>query len=70
VSRYQNAGRSHHVKIDKSSFKRVEDYKYLETPLTYKNSIYKEMKFEVRECLLSFGAASFVFEYVVQKYED
>jgi len=41
MSRYQNARRSHHVKIDKSSFKRVEDYKYLETPLTYKNSIYE-----------------------------
>jgi len=27
------------------------------------------MKIEVRECLLSFGAASFVFEFVVQKYE-
>jgi len=26
--------------------------------------------FEVRECLLSFGAESFVFQFAIQKYKD
>jgi len=25
---------------------------------------------EVRECLLSFGAESFVFQFAIQKYKD
>jgi len=29
MSRDQNAGRSHNVKIDNSSFERVEEFKYL-----------------------------------------
>jgi len=29
MSRYQNAGQSHNIKIDNSSFERVEDFKYL-----------------------------------------
>ena len=31
MSRNQNACRSHNIKIDNSSFKRVEEFKYLET---------------------------------------
>jgi len=34
ISRDLNAGRIHHVKIDKSSFERVEEFKYLGTTLT------------------------------------
>jgi len=34
MSRDQNAGRSCSVKIDNSSFERVEELKYLETTLT------------------------------------
>jgi len=33
-SRDQNAGQSHIMKIDNSSFERVEEFKYLETTLT------------------------------------
>ena len=40
----QNAGRSHGIKIDKSSFERVEEFKYLGTTLTNKNSIQEEIK--------------------------
>jgi len=39
MSRDQNAGRSHKVKIDNGSFERVEQFKYLGTTLTSKNSI-------------------------------
>jgi len=34
MSRYQNAGRSHGIKTDNSSFERVEEFKYLGTNLT------------------------------------
>jgi hypothetical protein len=35
VSRDQNAGPSHSIKIDNSSFERVEQFKYLTTILTH-----------------------------------
>ena len=40
----QNAGRSHNIKIDHSSFERVERFKYLGTTLTNQNSIQEEIK--------------------------
>jgi hypothetical protein len=44
MSRDQNAGRSHNINIDNSSFERVEEFKYLGTTLTDRNSIQEEMK--------------------------
>jgi len=44
MSRDQNEGRSHNIKIDNSTSERVEDFKYLGPSLTYKNSIQKEIK--------------------------
>ena len=44
MSRDQNAGRIHSVRIDNSTFDRVEDFKYLGTTLTNQNSIAEEMK--------------------------
>jgi len=44
VSPDQNAGRSHSIKIDNSSFGRVEEFKYLETTLTNQNYIQEEIK--------------------------
>ena len=44
VSRDQNAGRIHSVRIDNSSFERVEGFKYLGTTLTNQNSIAEEIK--------------------------
>ena len=34
LSRDQNAGQSHNIKIDNSSFERVEEFKYLGKTLT------------------------------------
>ena len=70
VSRDQNAGRNHSVRIDNSTFERVEEFKYLGTTLTNQNSIQEEIKIEVRKCLLSFGAESFVFQVAIQKLKD
>jgi hypothetical protein len=44
MSRDQNAKRSHSMKIDNSSFERVEKFKYLGTNITNQNSIQEEIK--------------------------
>ena len=44
MSRDQNVGRSHSIKIDNSSIERVEEFKYFGTMLTNKNSIREEIK--------------------------
>jgi hypothetical protein len=44
MPRDQNAGRRNNIKIDNSSFERVEKFKYLETTLTNHNSIQEGMK--------------------------
>ena len=43
MSRDQNAGRNHSVRIDNSTFERVEEFKYLGTNLTHQNSIPEEI---------------------------
>ena len=44
VSRDQNAGRIHSMKMDNSPIERVEELKYLGTTLTNQNSIQEEIK--------------------------
>jgi hypothetical protein len=44
MSRDQNAGRSHSIKIDNISFERVDEFKYLGTTLTNQNSIQEDIK--------------------------
>ena len=44
MSRDQNAGRKHNIKVDDSSFERVEEFKYLGTTVTNQNSIHDEIK--------------------------
>jgi len=43
-----NAGRIQSVRIDNSTFERVEEFKYLGTTLTYQNSIAEEIKSRLR----------------------
>ena len=47
-SRDQNAGLNHSVRIDNSTFERVEEFKYLGTTLTNQNSIPEEFKSRLR----------------------
>ena len=72
MSQYQDARRSHSIKIDNSSFGSVEQFKYLGTTLTNHNSIQEEIREQnrVRECLLSFGSESFVFQFAIQQFKD
>ena len=44
MSRDQNAGRSYSMKIYNNTIERVEEFKYLGTTLTNKNSIQEEIK--------------------------
>jgi len=44
MSRDQNAGQSHSMKIDNSSFASVEAFKYLGTSLKNQNSIEEDIK--------------------------
>ena len=44
ISRDQNAGRIHSMKVDNSSIERVEEFKYLGTMLRNQNSIQEEIK--------------------------
>jgi hypothetical protein len=62
----QNAGGSHSINIDNSSFERVGEFKYLGTTLTYQNSIQEEIKSRLK----SGNAEYFVFQFAIQKFED
>jgi hypothetical protein len=44
MSRDQNLGPSHTIKMDNSSFEGVEHFKYLVTTVTNQNSIQEEIK--------------------------
>jgi len=44
MSQDQNAGQSHSMKTDNSSFERVKEFNYLGTTLTNQNSIQEEIK--------------------------
>ena len=48
MSRDQNAGRIHSVRIDNRTFERVEEFKYLGTTLTNQTSIGEEIKSRLR----------------------
>jgi hypothetical protein len=48
MSQDQNAGRSHSIKNDNSSFEMVENFKYLGTTLTNQNYIQEEIKSRVK----------------------
>jgi hypothetical protein len=44
MSRNQNAGQNHNIKIDSKAFERMEEFKYLGTTRTNRNSIHEEIK--------------------------
>ena len=54
VSRDQNAGQIHSMKMDNNSIERVEEFKYLGTTLKNQNSIQEEIK-----CRLKLGNACY-----------
>jgi hypothetical protein len=70
MTRAQNAGRSHNVNIDNSSFERVEQFKYLETTLMNKNTIQIEIKSRLKSRKVFYHSvqnllsSNFLFKYM------
>ena len=73
----QNAGRSHDIKIDNSSFDRAEEFIYLGTALTNQNSIQEEIKSRLKsrnacyhlvQNLLSSSLLSRILKIKIQNY--
>ena len=48
MSQDQNAGRTHSVKNDKSSFESLEEFRHLRTTLTNQNTIQEETKWRLK----------------------
>ena len=53
MSSGQNEGQCHNIKTDNSSFERVEQFKYLGTTLTNKNSVQEETKSRLKSGILA-----------------
>jgi len=73
MSRDQNATRNHIIKTDICFLERMEEFKYLGITLQNENSVQEEIKSRLKSgiaCYLSFGAESFVFQFVIQKFEN
>ena len=72
VSRDQNSETNHNIKRGNNIFEMVEQFQYLGTTPNESifHSVINQEQTEVRECLLSFGAESSFFKFVIQKYKD
>jgi predicted transcriptional regulator len=72
MSREQNAGRIHSVRIDNSTFERVEEFKYLGTALTNQNSIAEKIKSRLTSENACYHSVQnfFVFQAAIQKFKD
>ena len=53
MSRDKNAGQSHSMKTDNSSFERVEEFRFLGTTLKNQNSIQEEIKSRLKSGTLA-----------------
>jgi hypothetical protein len=69
MSRDQNAGRSHSIKTDNSSFARVEELKYFGTTVTNQNSIQGEIKSRMNSGNVCYHAESFVFQFAIKQFK-
>jgi len=60
------------MKIDNSSFERLEEFKYLGMNLTYQNSIQEEIKDGLKSANASCLSVQifFVFQFAIQKFKD
>ena len=71
MSRDQDAGRIHSVRMDNSTFERVQEFKYLGTTLTNQNSIPEEIKSRLRSWNVCYHSVQnlFVFQVAIQKFK-
>jgi len=71
MTRDQNAERSHRIKSDNSSFKMMEEFKYLGTNLTNQKSTQEEIKSRLNSgnaCFLS--VQNLLSSFPIQKFKD
>ena len=61
MSRDQNAGRNHSVRIDNGTFEGVEEFKYLGKNLTNQNSIPEEIKSRLRSGNACYYSVQYIF---------
>ena len=68
MSWYQNARRSHNIKIDNSSFEKVVEFKFLETNLMNQKFFRKKLRADLSHVmLLSCFVESFTLQFAIQK---
>ena len=69
MSRDQNEGRSHNMKIDNNFFEKVEEFKSLGTALTNQNSIQEETESRLKSGNACYHSVqiSFVSQVAIQK---
>ena len=72
MSRDQNAGRSHSMQNDNSTFKRMEEFKYFGKNLTNRNSIQEAIKSRLKSGNACYHSVQefFVFQFAIQKFEN
>ena len=70
--RDENAGRIHSVRMDNSTFERVEEFKYLGTTLTNQNAIQEESKSRLRSGNACYYSVQNVLssQLAIQKFKD
>jgi hypothetical protein len=64
MCRDQNAGRSHNINTDNSSFEKVEEFNIWEQPERIKMLFRKKLRADLSH-VVSFGAESFVFQLAI-----
>jgi hypothetical protein len=72
MSRDQNAGQNHNVKIENKFFERAEQFRYLGTTPTNQNSIQEEIKSRLKSGNAGFHSMPNLlnFPFAVQNYKD
>jgi len=72
VSRDQNAGRSHSIKIYNISFEMVDELRYFGTTLTNQNSIQEEIQSRLKSGNACYHSVQNILSssLLIQKYKD
>ena len=72
MSREQNAGQSHYLNIDNSSFEMLEEFKYLGTTLTNQNSIQEENRSRLKSGNACYHLVQNLLSsvFTIQKFKD
>ena len=72
MSRDENAGRWHNIKICNNPFERVEEFGHLRTTLTNQNSNKEEIKSRLQSGNACYHSVQnlFCLQFAIQKYKD